>query len=376
MFAAVLLNAPQLRIGLLSWMGSLVGLDKDWSNEDDYSLRIRTEQYIGSKRDDLRIEAWRLEDDEDVLEVLWTVEVKVGASIHVSSYQDLEGESEAEPTEDVSQLINYDLWLQQEQSLNPSAHIAGFVLALGDMESHLPPDLKCRWECFTWTKLGQQIEQLLEDNSLTADDKLLGRHMVGFIREHLWRDIEMSETTIDFDDIALIRAFSTIGSDCERKINDLVAPLATLLDEMVDGIEGVVNQKTLFKASGHAIVYGKFISSQGTYVCAGISGSSLDVWIESARKVVLLPGMESAINDAFTALSERNADWSQDKDNPRHLLSLAKPLHSLLQTDDQESEVRSFVKEALEDLNQSGIVRDLRDAFLANASPSEDTTIP
>ena len=72
-------------------MGSLVCLEEGYWSQDDISLKIRTEQSIGAKRDDLRIRAWRTdEDDEETLEVLWTVEVKVGASIHLSSYQDLD----------------------------------------------------------------------------------------------------------------------------------------------------------------------------------------------------------------------------------------------------------------------------------------------
>ena len=366
MLAAVLLNTSDLRTDLLSWMGSLVGLDEDYWASDDYTLQIRTEQSIGSKRDDLRIEAWRLQDDEEILEVLWTVEVKVGASIHLSSYQDLEEDSEEDATEEVSQLINYDLWLQQQAARNPSAHVAGFVLALGDMGAHLPPDLSSEWACITWTQIGQLLEELLRDDLLPEKDAFLGRHMVGFVRKHLWRDVEMSDPRIEFDDIALIKAFASIGMDCGRKVNDLVAPLESILREMIDGVDSVTHQKGLFRATGYSAVYASLPDSQQPYICAGINAATICVWIEVSPNNQSRPGCVAAVEAAFPSLAQRNGGWVVDTDDTYNLLSLSEPLHGILTVADQSAAIQKMVRKAFEDLNKAGVISALKENLSGN----------
>ncbi len=63
MLCAVLLNAPRLRSRILRWLGELCEYAPVFP-VDDLELRIDTEQPIGAKRDDLRIEAWD-SDGED-----------------------------------------------------------------------------------------------------------------------------------------------------------------------------------------------------------------------------------------------------------------------------------------------------------------------
>jgi len=91
MLCSVLCNRTTLRLLLLRWLGELVGALP--SDLDEMELRIDTEGSIGAKRDDLRIEGWRETNDGQELVLLWTVEVKVGAQFHGSSFQDRSDEA-------------------------------------------------------------------------------------------------------------------------------------------------------------------------------------------------------------------------------------------------------------------------------------------
>jgi hypothetical protein len=103
---------------------------------------IEPEGSIGAKRDDLRIEGWCETDEERKRVLLWTIEVKVGASFHESSpLADIQGDEEDVAL--VNQIVNYDHWLEHQVAPNR----AGFVLALEDMSHSLPVNLNCRWLC-------------------------------------------------------------------------------------------------------------------------------------------------------------------------------------------------------------------------------------
>jgi hypothetical protein len=366
MLAAVLINAPVVRNTLFTWMGVMTGLPSEILADDGCSVRIRTEQSIGAKRDDLRVEIFRQNEEGENLLVLWTVEVKVGASLHLSPLQESLDEVAIEAVEDVIQLVNYDNWLQEERCRNPSANISGFVLALDNMAPKIPLGLTSEWICITWTQIGQQLEKLLSDPSLAPEEKFLARHMAGFIRKHLWKDIEMNETKIDFDDIALIRAFKLLGNDCERKINDLVAPLAAVFENSVEGIGNVTHQKSMFKASARSVVYATFSGTPQPYIYAGIDGSKLRVWVESSRKDPSFKNLEQAIEDLLPVLMERNPNWvSSISDSSQSWagLELSKPFHSILESEDQQSEVTDFVMRALENLKTSGFFIALKESL-------------
>ena len=164
MLCSVLCNAPILRSQLLRWIGRFVGdLPHDF---DDIEFQIDTEGSIGSKRDDLRIEGWRHTEEGQELVLIWTVEVKVGAQFHESSFQ----YEEADDSELVNQLINYDVWLDQQSA----QYRGGFVLALSNMSGELPQSLRMPWYCFTWTGLGQEVQQILEQESPARNRRFVG----------------------------------------------------------------------------------------------------------------------------------------------------------------------------------------------------------
>lgn len=249
---------------------------------------------------------------------------------------------------------------------NPSANISGFVLALDNLAPKIPLGLMSDWVCITWTQIGQQVEKLLSDQSLAPEEKLLARHMAGFIRKHLWKDTEMNETKIYFDDIALIRAFKMLGNDCERKINDLVAPLAAVLEASVEGLGSVTHQKSMFKPSARSVVYATFSGTQQPYLYAGIDKSNLRVWVESSRKDQSFEDLARAIEGSLPVLLERNPMWESSVSDSTQSwagLEISKPLYSILDSEDQQSEVTDFVKQALEDLKTSGFFNALRESL-------------
>ena len=140
MLCAVLQNAGGLRAAIMAWLAGLA--HGEALPLDDLEVSLGTEQSVYGKRDDLRITAQRRDAESDALDLLWTVEVKVGASFHTGS--SLVDEVE----EDVSQIANYDHWLTRQES----ARKAGFVLAKTDRTGGLPSPLANHWVCITWAQ--------------------------------------------------------------------------------------------------------------------------------------------------------------------------------------------------------------------------------
>jgi hypothetical protein len=71
----------------------------------------------------------------------------------------------------------------------------------------------------SWSKLGLKVLDALRSGKLSSEDEFLAKHLLGFIVDHLWRVSEMTEFEVNFDDVALMRAFSVVGRDSEDKIN-------------------------------------------------------------------------------------------------------------------------------------------------------------
>lgn len=364
MVCLLLQNAPTVRRHLLGWMAAQVATEP--SRLDGLSFRIDTEQPIGSKRDDLRIVAWSDALDGERHDLVWTVEIKVGASFHSSSSQ--LGEDGGPTPEDpvsVNQLLNYDHWLAQQQA----RYKAGFVLALSDQTDALPDALSCSWACMTWTGLGEQLAAALRTSTLPADEQLLAKHALGFIRDNLWRTSEMSESRLDFNDVSLIRAFAALAKDCEEKVNGLVEPLTTVIEESGIGMGKIGRTSSLFKGLGRSDAYRELATD--SYLFVGIGGDSqtgqdfLSVWIETPAKHPEKLAFKASLRETANALRSRNPAWqmpSQDAESGWAAwddLELTTPLASLLIASDQSEAVKSFVESALTDLKVTGVI----DAF-------------
>ena len=187
------------------------------------------------QRDDLRIEGFAPESDGDGPRrvVLWTVEVKVQAYFHASTDQTggppagNSDETDDDETPMVNQLVNYDAWLEGQVA----DHKAGFVLAIPDHAGDLPEGLTQKWACTTWTRLGNTVRQALEGNALPESEAEWAKHLLGFIRTHLWSASEMADTQLTLDHVAFLRANWFLGAETERIVDDLVASLEPVLAE-------------------------------------------------------------------------------------------------------------------------------------------------
>lgn len=359
MLCALLQNAPVVRDTLLTWMASQAGLSEmAW---ETLALSFETEQPIGPKRDDLRITGW---DAADTHRLLWTVEVKVGASIHLSSPLVEVNEEAAEASAAVSQIENYDRWLVTQTA----EQRAGFVVALHDCTAFLPSNLKMNWTCLTWTGIGEQLARVLTTIPLVPHEQFLAKHVLGFIRENLWRVGEMSETRLDFNDVALIRAFGMLATTCEEKVNRLVAPLIAVLSQSSIGTGPVKHTKSLFNTgSMHSVVYRTLAKDAQIYAGIGAyeEGDYLSVWIQSLSRHPVKESLKSALAELESKLKARNPAW---KVTPQHItagwaawvdLELTVPLARLLAAEDQVQEVKGFIHASLEDLKACGVI----DAF-------------
>lgn len=280
MVCAVLRNTSELRLRIFRWLAQVSGTGVP--DFEELTFSIETERSIGSKRDDLRIEGWRTTDDDQELAFLWTIEVKVGATFHESSAIDLfDADAEEQDTEDlVNQLVNYDSWLSQQSA----EQRAGFVLAIENKAADVPLNLSCKWKCFTWADLGRCVRDALDKNALPAVDRLLAKHLLGFIRTHLWSESDMSSDRIEFDDIALLRAMHLIGNRCSNKCNRLVKQLSQVLEDSGVGDGKIISNPTNLTNYGRMTIKRKLFNSKlatHPYMQLGVEGDSLAILLET-----------------------------------------------------------------------------------------------
>ena len=370
MLASLLLISSPVRANLLAWLGELAKCPFPFWDDDEVTCQILTEQPIGAKRDDLRIEAWRSTDKGETLVALWSVEVKVGSSLHSSSRQELGGESDEEAgLDNVIQVKNYDHWLQLRRNANPHAHVAGFVLALTDISEQLPKDLASPWPCITWTQLGANLKKCLETQQLIEADAFLTRHTLGFIRKYLWRDDDMktSDSSITFDDVALLRAYRMIASDCERRVNCLVEPLLPILDAFLNGSGQSKHQKQLYGPYARSDVYALlFPPHPYPYICAGIGGPSdrpaVTVWLETAPNSKYTSVVCKVVDEHLSALNKLDSRWRKGDSDSWWRLTIEWPLEELLAEENQESAISSFVAKSLNQLKESNMFTALKKA--------------
>jgi hypothetical protein len=363
MLCAVLRNTTELRRQLLCWMQEFIGFHDE--RIQDLAFIIETEGSIGSKRDDLRIEGWRETDEERQRVLLWTIEVKVGASFHESSPLEAMKDDEDEDVDLVNQIVNYDHWLDHQVAPNR----AGFVLALEDMSHSLPPNLNCRWQCLSWSQLGMKVQDALRSSNLPEDEAFLAKHLLGFVVSHLWRVSEMTDFELSFDDIALMRAFDVVGRNSEDKINRLVESLIPIVEKFGIGEGAVCHQKSLYKGMKRSVVYRNLFTSgqtTPTSLMAGCTLTHMMIWLETAPGNANKATVTAIVQSLLPSIKERNSGWLGDQG--WWDLQLAKPLESLLSIDDQAAEFEKFFVTALEDLREVNFFPALRDKLALDSS--------
>jgi len=356
MLAGLLINAPVTRKCFCQWLATLSGVRV--SELEGCEFLVSTEQQIAGKRDDLRIEGWQTVGCDRVRVILWTIEVKVTASFHSSSdiNSDLDAVAMDSDPELVNQVRNYDYWLSNQTT----AIKGGFVLAIEDMTPQLPGDLRQHWKCMTWTGTGIMLRNGLRDHLIPPDERTIARHVLGFIADHFWRNAEVPESRLEFEDVAMLRAWSMMADDCEAKIHTLVTPLRDMLSDFPVGVKDVKRDKLFAKwgkyALGRILVADK--SDKVPTLWAGVTvdrnsdGAEFCVWIESPPHSRL----KRAIRSLHSALVERHPWESNDGNGEWWDVWWTTPLTNLLAADDQSGKLREFVKAALEDLDKAGLV--------------------
>ncbi len=357
MLCAVMLNTEQLRNTILDWLGGKVGQSLDW---DNHNLSFATEQSILGKRDDLRIQGYHADQDNPTL--LWSIEVKVGSSFHHSSAIDPESESGS-----LNQITVYDRWLSQHRVDNR----AGFVLSVRDMTAGKPDGLRFSWPCLTWTELGTVIERLLAGNTLSATEAFLSRHFLGFIHDFLWEATMATPDVnyrLDFDDLALIRAFDLIGKRTTERVDLLIASLVQVMASADLGggaplIWGKILQGHNRKVVGHSLL--DPANKKPPYLFAGLTteqGLHVTVWLETSPKHAEKQALHQMLGRRLPLLLQRNSAWRVIPFEAMSYwdLELAVPAEHLLVADDQVTWIEEFVAKALDDLKATGVIEELR----------------
>jgi len=374
MLRSVLVACPTLARSLFAWLADSSGAGD--ISIDSLHWTLETEQSIGSKRDDLRIEAWTTGEDTPRRTVLWSVEIKVAAPLHESSLQEWDEDS-PEPNvhldtdpEVVSQLLNYDNWLTRQGA----DHTAGFVLALRDMSGNLPDGLKQRWHCFTWTALALETEQVLASGDLPKAERPFAEHMLGFIRHRLWDTTDMDTSRLELDDVALLRALAAIGPACSRKVKDIVHQFEQLIRETGVEFVNVRTSSAAFFDRSEGIEWGaraRCIDNElgEVTVSACVVTDTVRVAVRTYPKNCdahsIAHGIVHQCEDQLTA---RNPNWVFfDADHVAYTIAaINKPLVSVLDQDDWQTPLLEFVSSALEDLKTTGILASLTGIPSAN----------
>ncbi len=309
MLCAMLRNTSVVQQHVLKYFAGMFGqYDLDW---DELRFEFQTEQSIGAKRDDLRIMGWNDAGEESELSVLWTIEVKVGSSFHDSSSIMEENLESVGDTLLVNQVTNYDYWLSGQSA----QHRGGIVFALTDCTESLPDGLQCKWVCTSWTRLGETVGLALGDQRVPEGERLLAKHVLGFIRHYLWRESEMEDSRIGFDDIALLRAFSAYGLDLEKKVDGMVSGLKSLVQEFGFEESSLTHRKSLYKPMGETILYKSYVGEEVSYypeLQIGISRESAGVWLKTAPNNENKITVTAVIQDLLPALKQKNQDWRKE----------------------------------------------------------------
>ena len=390
MLCSVLLNAPSVQKAVLEWLCKLAGMPAGLLEADNIEVSMETECSIGDKRDDLRIEIHRVDDEGRTRVALLSIEVKAGASIHTSGRQDdPDAESDGDQpdaldNDERSQIKNYDSWLKGEENRSSALKVAGIVLARFDMSGEMPKGLLVPWRCITWAQLGKTVMQLISTSDIPPTDAMLAKHLVGFLKASgngLWRAEEMKDMNLDFDDVALLRAMGSHGERIEEKADFLVQSLGAIIDSICESEVKPAHAKKLFMPTRRSVFW-KPILKGGMlppYIYAGIClqkpnwpvPASLVLWIETGPKKKEKPKVATAAGKIIKALKTRNPKWQMVEAGYEDLV-IFEPLHEVLkQEGDQQAYVTDIVRGWVEDLKTVGFVEILKKELGTEEKPVE-----
>ena len=357
----LLVHSPVFEKTFLKWLRQLSKQTQIKINNLRWTYHLER-AITGGKRIDLAIEGRTESNDE--LKVLWILEIKAQARhFHESGDISLEGE---EDTVDVSQINNYDHWLNQQEA----KYKHGFAISCDSLKKELPDNLNNSWHCTTWTKVGEQISTLLEANSeLSEKGEFLLEHFLGFIIKYLWRASEMEEQNLEFNDIALMKAFSEIGKQCQNKLDVIVKGFERIFEEENVGY-GEVNKWGQFFKTPNETLFTRYrrLNSKGkawVWLYTGIYNSTVSVFIasniepqEQKKKVT------SVLKEQYDELKHRTqlgGYWDRGPGgyNVQRDLTYSVPLENILASPNQGDCIIEVVRFAIRHLKTFGIIEQL-----------------
>jgi hypothetical protein len=233
------------------------------------------------------------------------------------------------------------------------------------------PRLKERWAALTWTGVGLQLESLLKEvDSLPAVEDFLARHVAGFIRDFLWSSAEMTDGRLDFDDVALLRAFAyeDRGKACEARVNSLVDSLVPTVNESGVGFGKADRHSGIFGTYNRCCVWRRLTAEGEIYktpmLIAGVEGDYLIVWLESRPRYGKKEQIWSVVDKYLKKLRARQSDWSIPEPRSEWWdLMIETPLTDLLSSANQQEYMQQFVRRALGDLRETGFFAALAEAL-------------
>ena len=178
----------------------------------------------------------------------------------------------------------------------------------------------------------------------------------------------MSENHLSFDHAALMRAVWTIGKECETIVNNLVVPLAEVVEQCGLGISRIALTGQIFMGNQRRLVQGLLVSAQGSevYFDAGFDSGGVLVWIESAPGHPKKSEMQKRAQELLPELRLRNPNWTTDRGGSWPDIGIRMPLLEVLVAEDQGQAIRQFVQCALADLKAvgfDGLIRSICDGI-------------
>ena len=361
MLCAVMLNSPDLQLHILLWLNNLAG--NQCADIEKLDWHIDTEMDAFGKRLDLKIEGFHY-DASDAPSVLWIVEVKVQSGFHQSS--DISGtDDDTEGDENlVNQIENYDYWLKKEDAEKK----AGFVLSIKDSTDKMPEDLSQKWSTTTWTKLGKQIINALKTGDLASSDRLLALHLAGFINHYLWGDDDVTDERLELHDVAFLKAFNEIASDCVKKTERLVSQLDEVLgrEDYGGSVTVKIRKKRLMRESEpHILAIKDFSSDREVQLQAGIFCGRIIVSLSTDPKHTKKRQFQDFCASIFDKLHTADSLWILGEKMAGmaywRWLDIAHhtPLEVLLGADDQAAKLAEIVEEQLDALKDQGFFEGL-----------------
>jgi hypothetical protein len=371
MLCSVLLNSSDVRDCLIAWFAKLCG--QTIEGLDGLVWEIDTEVSAGKrKRMDIRLRG--NDGDTGRTKVLWAVEVKVAAGLHMSS--DVRDDEQNETTSNgideeerdpVKQLINYDDWLHKAKVDQK----AGIVLAMHDLTEELQgeefKELKEKWHCTTWTDLGCELKCLLQN----GHEGLLARHLLGFIKRYLWSKSAMSDQKLTFNELAFLKAASQVGNNCFRAVDKLVASVPDVFGDVFKNREMCSGQSKsgplFFKSDEPNRVesWPLLENDEKVRIGAGVYMDSITVYIESPPKWSGKGALRAAIEKHDEKLKAEVGRWENFRVDSSWVwwdLAYRAPLELVLGGGEQDEIFKGTIRDALETLRESGILEAIQEA--------------